>query len=109
MAWVFTVDGQKFSTADLTLDEVVAVEQATGVGWYALNPVESAAQARALLVEIYARTRSRDEAKKIVGALTVRDAARSIDWENDDDRPIEFENGIPVVDPKEGTGEPATT
>jgi hypothetical protein len=107
--FVFTVDGQKVRSDDLTLDEIVAVEQLTGVGWYQLNPVESAAQCRAFLVQIHARTRSREDAEKLVGAMTAREAAAGIDFTKDDDRPIEFDDGMPVVDPKEDTAGPAMT
>lgn len=109
MPFVFTVDGRKIRSDDLTLDEIVAVEQAAGVGWYQLNPVESAVQCRAFLVQIHARTRSRDEAEKLVGGMAAREAAASIDFAEDDDRPIEFDDGMPVVDPKEDTAGPATT
>jgi len=107
--FVFTVDGQKVRSDDLTLDEIVAVEGATGVGWYQLNPIESAAQCRAFLVQIHARTRTREEAEKLVGGMTAREAAAGIDFTEADDRPIEFDDGMPVVDPKDGTAGSATT
>lgn len=109
MPFVFSVDGQKVRSDDLTLDEIIAVEQSTGVGWYQLNPVESAVQCRAFLVQIHARSRSRDEAEKLVGGMTAREAAAGIDFVENDDRPIEFDEGMPVVDPKEDTAGPATT
>jgi hypothetical protein len=107
--FVFTVDGQKVRSDDLTLDEIITVEQTAGVGWYQLNPVESAVQCRAFLVQIHARTRTREEAEKLVGGMTAREAAAGIDFTEDDDRPIEFDDGMPVVDPKEGTAASATT
>jgi hypothetical protein len=109
MPFVFVVDGQKTRGDDLTLDEIVEVEKAAGTGWYALNPYNSAVHCRALLVEIYARSHSREDAQKLVGALTVRQAESMVDFVAEDDRPIEYEDGIPVVDPKAGTGEPGTT
>lgn len=109
MPFVFTVDGKKIRSDDLSLDELIAVEQSTGIGWDELNPFTSAVVCRAFLVQIHARTRSPEEAAKVVGAMSGREAARAVDVATDDDRPIEWDNGVPLVDPKEDTAGPATT
>jgi hypothetical protein len=107
--FVFAADGQEFSTDDLTIDEVVVVEKAAGAGWYALNPLASAQHFRAILVEFYARTRSRDEAEKLVGALPLSQADRMCRFEAQDDRPDTYRDGVPVVDPKAEPDAPETT
>lgn len=101
------VDGVEYDVEDLTLDETCRFERATGASWGELNPTQSAVQCRAILLEFYARTRSRDEAEKVVGALSTRAAVEHIVLvEAEDDRPAEYRDGVPVVDPK---AEPAAT
>jgi hypothetical protein len=108
--FVFTLDdGRKVTADDLTLDEAVNAEAATGDSWLELNPLQHAAHCRALLVELYARAMPRDDAVKKVGALGLKAAIDSVDWSSDDDRPIEHNEGIPVVDPKEDTAGTETT
>lgn len=105
-----TVDGHEYDLDDLTLDEACSFERATGASWATMNPTTSAAHCRAVLVELYARARSRDEAEKVVGALTSRQAVDHINVvDADDDRPVEHKDGIPVVDPKAEPGAPVTT
>ncbi len=109
MPFVFTVEGEKVSSDDLTLDEVIAVEKATGSGWFELNPYNSAAHCRAILVQINSRRRPKDDAEKLVGAMTIREAQDSVDFVARDDRPEIYQDGIPVVDPKAERGEQAMT
>lgn len=105
-----TVDGVMYDLDDMTLDEACSFEAATGASWARMNPTTSALHCRAVLVELYARTRSHDEAEKVVGALTSRQAVDHIDLvDADDDRPVEHNDGIPVVDPKAEPVAPVTT
>ena len=110
MAYKVTVpnNGGSFFVDDLTLDEVCAVEDETGETWLRMNPARSARQSRAILVQFVARKMGEDEARKVVGAFPVKDVAGAIE-RVDDDRPDEYHNGSPVVDPKAGAGEPETT
>ena len=102
-------DAGTFVVEDLTLDEVVAVERETGDTWVTLNPLRSAVHARAIMVRFLARTVGEDEARRRLGGLRVADVVSGIERVPDDDRPQEFRDGMPVVDPKADGGAPATT
>lgn len=105
-----TVEGVEYDLDDMTVDECVSFERATGTTWVAMNPTTSALHCRAVLVEFYARILPRDEAEKTVGGLSAKAAVKLISVvDAEDDRPAEFRDGVPVVDPKAGQVEPATT
>lgn len=110
MAYKVTVPngGGSFFVDDLTLDEVCAVEEETGETWLRMNPARSARQARSILVRFAARTLGDKEARRQVGSLSVRDVVGAIEVV-EDDRPSEFHDGSPVVDPKADTGAQVTT
>lgn len=103
-----TVGGHRFLVEDLTLDEIVEVERETGQTWTQLNPLRSATHARAIMVRFLARDVGDDEARAQVGGMRVGDAVQAIDVVKDD-RPDEFVNGAPVVDPKADAAAPAMT
>lgn len=108
--WGIKVDGQTFFVEDLTLAECRRVEQATGQSWRLIDPLRSAAHASALLTCFLARGSSVEAATAKVDAMRMDDALDLIDLVDDeDDRPIEHTDGIPVVDPFPGTAAPATT
>lgn len=100
--------GGSFFVDDLTLDEVCAVEDETGETWLRMNPARSARQARSIMVRFAARSLGEKEAKRIVGGLSVRDVAGAIEV-TEDDRPDEYQDGSPVVDPKGAGDAPETT
>ena len=101
-------DHGSFFVDDLTLDEAVVVEQETGESWLHLNPVRSASQARSIMVRFLCRTMSEDKARVVVGGMTVGDFSKAVAVVKDD-RPDEFNQGMPVTDPKEGGDEPGMT
>jgi len=96
------VDGVgEWTTDDYTLDEMVAAEKRAGFMWFYLvgNARREAECARQLITQWLARTAPDvDAAAKQVGALTGRQVA--IVELDEDDRPIQWEDGLPVVDPK---------
>lgn len=94
MAFKITVDGQEFRTDDLTLDEAVAVEKATGTSWLYLNPLRSGEQCRAMMVAFLSRSRPPAAAEAFVGALGIREAIASV-TKVDEDLPDEYEDGLP--------------
>jgi hypothetical protein len=57
-----TIDGQSFLTDDLTVDEAVGIERATGVSWLQLNPLVSADHCRAVMVAFLSRQIPEEEA-----------------------------------------------
>lgn len=106
MPHLFRVDGEEWTSEDYTLDEMVAVEKRTGIVWGGLRPDREAEHARAMVIAWYSRNMP-DEAEKRAGALTSRQFR--VTEMDDDDRPAEYRDGIPVVDPKAVGGAPATT
>lgn len=73
MPVTYTLDGTKFEVGDLTIDEVEEIERELGITWGEMNPAVSAAQAKAVLARFLARTKGLDDARKVVGALTVKE------------------------------------
>lgn len=103
------VDGLEYDVEDMTLDETVQFERETGSSWTDLSPWKSALQCRSILTVFYARMRSYDEAAKVVGGLTTKDAVDHLVLvDAEDDRPDVYKDGLPVVDPKAGMGGAAT-
>lgn len=103
MAW-FTRVGVTWRTSDdLTLDELEAIEKASGVGWAYINPLVSSDTARALLAAWLVRDGGTDEeVKATVAAMTAKTLKHTFRYIEDDDLPAEWEDGLPVVDPKAG-------
>jgi hypothetical protein len=109
VAWKVRVGDTWQNTDDLTLDEVEAVEVASGVGWGLLNPLRSAPAAKALLAAFLVRDGVSDaDARAQVGALRLKTAKHTFVYVEDDDLPDQWEDGLPVVDPKPETVEPST-
>jgi len=108
MAVKVTVGDASWFVEDLTLDEACEVEKETGESWLRLNPVKSAVQARAIIVRFLARDLGDKVAREQVGGMSLADVVAALEIV-DDDRPKEFHEGSPVVDPKEdGAGRSMT-
>lgn len=103
MGYRITLDGEDHRTDDMSLDEAVAVEKATGTSWLYLDPVRSAEQCRAFMVVFLSRKRSADEAEAFVAGLGMTEALAAVS-KVDDDLPEEYEGGIPKA-----AGAPETT
>jgi hypothetical protein len=73
-----------------------------------MNPARSAIQARSIIVRFLARSLGEDGARAQVGGMKVADVVSAITVV-DDDRPDEFRDGMPVVDPKGDAGGRSTT
>lgn len=105
MPLTIRVDGVgEWSTDDYTLDEMVAAEKQRDVIWsFLLTRAEAgdAESVRALVAAWLARSEADpDAATKRAGALTNRQV--TVKQVEDDDRPVQYEDGLPVVDPKAG-------
>jgi hypothetical protein len=104
------VDGVgEWTSDDYTLDEMVAVEQTCKFKWaYVVGSATGEAESvRALIVHWLARRVDLATAQKQAGALTNRQM--KVEVVEDDDRPIQWEDGLPVVDPKAATDGQVTT
>ena len=97
MPFIVTVDGQEFSTDDLTLDEADTIEQALGITWFEMNPGRSARQCRVITAVFLARTFDETEATKRAAAITVGEARKMVRWEKED-LPDTYEDGLPKAE-----------
>ncbi len=94
MPYTLTLAGETFRSDDITLDEAVAFEGATGQSWRYLNPHRSAEQFRAVALIFLRRTREMPEAEAILAKMSLRDALAAV-VEVDEDLPDEYEDGLP--------------
>jgi hypothetical protein len=109
---VLRIDGLVLLVDDLTLDEFREIEAETGVRWSSVNPLVSADQAHAVLSAVLRRTMTAEDAQKRVGAMTLTETLTHIRlerYERSDDRPANYVDGVPVVDPPPATGGTVTT
>lgn len=102
MAWLTRVGGKWRSSDDLTLDELVPIEKVSGIGWGYINPLRNVEVARALLATWLIRDGlSDDEAKAEIAKFTTKTLKHTFRYTEDDDLPDDWEDGLPVVDPKD--------
>lgn len=99
MPYQIKVDGNTWRTDDLTLDEAIQIEIDADTNWGLINPFKSAKDAKAVLTAFMGRTDGRAGALNRVGKMTLTQILECIDIV-EDDRPEQFEEGIPS-DPKE--------
>lgn len=85
---------QKWRTDDLTLDEAIAIEKATGRSWVQINPFQSARDCKAIIVAFLAREMDLVAAEAKVGALSLREVLDSVNVVGDD-LPDQYADGIP--------------
>lgn len=110
---VIHVDSHALLVDDLTLAEFRTVEEKTNVPWTRLNPLRSAGEASAVLFVLFRRFGATSEqAQARADAMTLTQALEHFkleDYEHEDDRPSEYEDGVPVIDPKAAPVAPETT
>jgi hypothetical protein len=110
---VIRIDGHALLIDDLTLAEFRTIEEKTGVPWTRVNPLASAEQASAVLYVVLRRGgSSAEQAQARVDGMSLTQTLKHLvleDYEHDDDRPAEYENGAPVIDPKADTAAQGTT
>ncbi len=97
MPYSISIEGQVFNTDDLTLDEAISCEKATGEGWLYINPFRSAAHCKAIMVAFLRRSLTEDQALAIVDKLTITTALKAVK-RVEDDLPDEFEDGLPKAE-----------
>src|SRR4051812_19673961 len=100
MPWLVRFEGEVLNTEDLTLDELGAIEEATGVPWITINPVTSIPVAKALLAMCLIKGGVSDEvAREKVGQYRIKDINNVFDLvESGADLPSDWVDGQP--DPK---------
>lgn len=103
MPFEVSVGDQTWRTDDLTLDEAIRIEKATGRSWMQINPFVSAEDCKAIMVAFLAREMDAVVAETKVGTLSLREVLDSVDLVKDD-LPDEYVDGLPKVE-----GGPSTT
>ncbi len=108
MAWVINYPEHVFRETDLTIGECERIEMETGKNWRVLHPLNSASQAKGILVVLLQSRcgKSLEEARTEVDALKANDFTDMLGIEDlNADLPAVFENGFPpvAVDPSTGS------
>ena len=96
--WTLTIEGHVFREYDLTLDDIEALEGATGLTWRTLHPLKSGTVAKQIAVCLLVRRAAFDEvvATKTVGEMRGKDFLDCIGtYDPDADLPSEYRDGIP--------------
>lgn len=110
---VIRMDGHALLVDDLTLAEFRVIEERTGVPWTRVNPLVSAQQASAVLYVVAMRGgATAEQAQARVDAMDMPQVLKHLvlePYEHEDDRPKEYEDGVPVIDPKADPAGQATT
>ena len=94
MPYQVSLGDQKWRTDDLTLDEAIGIEKATGEGWLQINPFRSADACKAILVAFLSRTMDPAAATAKVGAVSIQEALDGVSVVTDD-LPTSYEDGLP--------------
>ena len=85
MSWNVTLGGNTYSSLDLTLNEVEALERISGQSWALINPFTSIASAKAYLAIFAMREGQADDVVlKGLDTLTVRELVAAFEWVDDE-------------------------
>ena len=104
-SWIIKVDGIEFPSDDFLIEDVGAIEKASGTSWYICNPLVSVAVARAFLAAAMLRSgRSSDVVEKALTTLTLAQLKRAFTFVPDDEAGGEAEE----VDPSDPPPSPTT-
>lgn len=114
MSWEITYQGNHLNSDDFTLDELEAVEKASGVPWSILNAYREVRVAKALLAVLLVRLGQSDaQMTDTLTKLTMRDIKNVFTWipedgeeknnEVDDSDPLEQTN-LRQISPNSSTG-----
>lgn len=103
MPFKITVEGESFTTLDLSIDELCEVEEVTGRTWWELNPAASARDFRAFAIVWLTRKHGKELARAKVGALNYVAALDAVEFQSDSDLPDVYENNIPKKGGAPGT------
>lgn len=113
MTWWVKVDQDWQSCDHLRVEEIAEIEAQTGQAWAFMSPMASIPVAIALFSTFLMRPKddggqglSVEEATLTVNNMTVGHIKNRFRYREDDDLPGDWEDGLPVVDPKpeEGSG-----
>lgn len=105
MPWQITVCGETFREDQLTLQQACAIEDATGLNWRVIHPMNSAKVAVTLgSVLLAERTGiTQDEAREKLGALGVNEWTDAFEVV-EDDLPTAWEGDSPLSAGEDSTG-----
>jgi hypothetical protein len=95
MPFIFNLDGHEFTSDDLTVEEAVRIEELMGKSWLDINPVLHGSAFRAMAITFLSTHMDRKDAIAFVGAIKLNKVLDHVRWVEEDDLPVEFEDGIP--------------
>jgi hypothetical protein len=97
MPFQVSVGDRHWRTDDLTLDEAIGIEKATGRSWMQINPFQSAQDCKAVMVAFLTREMDVGAAEGKVGSLSLREVLDSVELIKDD-LPTQYVDGIPKAE-----------
>ena len=105
-SWIIRVDGIEFPSDDFLIEDVGAIEKASGTSWYIANPLVEVAVARAFLAAAMLRSgRPPEVVEKALTTLTLAQLKRAFTFVPDDD---EAGGEVEEVDPSDRNPSPTT-
>jgi hypothetical protein len=103
-SWLIRVDGLEFNSDDLLIEDVGAIEKASGESWYIANPLVSIAVGRAFLAAAMLRSgRTPDVVEKYLTSMKLGELRRAFTFVPDDEPGGEVEEVDPSGPPPRTT------
>jgi hypothetical protein len=96
--WKFAFDGHVYKQGDVTIDQWIEICDECGAGFSFVNPFRSAKDAKAIFRVLVSdqSERSREEAGKVIGAMSTDDFLALFEAvEDTSELPTEYEDGLP--------------
>jgi hypothetical protein len=104
-SWLIKVDGIEFNSDDFLIEDVGAIEKASGDSWYICNPLVSVAVGRAFLAAALLRSgRTPDVVEKYLTTMRLGELRKAFTFQPDDEPGGEAEE----VDPSDPPPSPTT-
>jgi hypothetical protein len=98
------VADRSYMLDDLTLDEVVELEEFLDCAWLEVRPLRYARHGRAVLTIFMRRSMGEAEVAAALKAMTFADYEKALVFEPTDDLPVTWEEGLPLTDAAATTG-----
>jgi hypothetical protein len=103
-SWLIRVDGLEFNSDDLLIEDVGAIEKASGTSWYICNPLVEVPVARAFLAAAMLRSgRTPDVVEKHLTTMRLAELRTAFTFVPDDEDGGEAEEPDPSDPPPSPT------
>lgn len=109
-SWLIRVDGIEFNSDDLLIEDVGAIEKASGTSWYICNPLVEVPVARAFLAAALLRTgRTPDVVEKVLTTMTLKQLRGAFTYVPGDDGDGGEEEEVDPSDPSPSPTTPSSS